>query len=145
MKTVRAFTGALLLLGIMSGWAVTQSQTTQMPANGGRNYDPKNEATITGAVQEVLQQAGRRGWNSTHLVVKTDQETVLVHLGPSSYLDRQGMKLATGDTITVVGSRTTIDGKPVLIAREITSGGKTVVLRDAQGIPNWSRGRGAQN
>jgi hypothetical protein len=32
-------------------------------------------------------------------------------------------------------------GKEVVFAREITKDGKTLVLRNAQGVPEWSGGR----
>ena len=33
------------------------------------------------------------------------------------------------------------EGSEAIIAREVKKGGETLVLRDAQGIPQWSRGR----
>jgi hypothetical protein len=34
-----------------------------------------------------------------------------------------------------------IEGADALIAREVKKGGKTLTLRDAQGVPAWSGGR----
>lgn len=144
MKALRTLAVAVFLLATMSGFILAQAPANGIQGNSARNYDPTTEATLTGTVQQVLQQAGKRGWNGTHLLVKTDQEIVSVHLGPSSYLQKQGLSFEIGDAVSVVGSRTMVGGKPVLVAREITSGSKTVVLRDAQGVPNWSRGRAAQ-
>jgi hypothetical protein len=69
-------------------------------------------------------------------------EKLPVHLGPSFFVDQQGLKLAKGDRIAVKGSRITLDGAPALIAQEITRGNETMVLRDASGSPVWSGGRG---
>jgi hypothetical protein len=48
---------------------------------------------------------------------------------------------AKGDALSVVGSKITMDGKQVVIAREITKGDQVLTLRDPQGLPLWS-GRG---
>jgi hypothetical protein len=48
---------------------------------------------------------------------------------------------AKGDPIEIIGSNVKIDGADVVIAREIIKGGKTLTLRNAQGVPVWSKGR----
>jgi hypothetical protein len=111
------------------------------PGKGMRNYDPKTEVTVQGAIEDVQQQSGKTGWSGTHLMLKTDGATLDVHVGPSSYIAKKQFTFAKGDTIEVVGSKVTISGKEVLLAREITKDGKTLVLRNAEGIPEWSGGR----
>jgi hypothetical protein len=111
------------------------------PGRGMPNYDPKTETTVQGTVEDVQQQAGRHGWMGTHLVLKTGVETLEVHVGPSNYIQQKDFSFAKGDSLSIVGSRVTIDGKPALIAREITKEGKTLALRNASGVPLWSRGR----
>lgn len=108
---------------------------------GMRNYDLKTETTIKGTVEEVQQQTGRRGWSGIHLLVKTDAGTITVHVGPSSYVADKQFSFAKGDAVEIVGSKVTMAGSDALIAREITKDGKTLVLRNAQGIPEWSGGR----
>ena len=69
-------------------------------------------------------------------------ETLGVHVGPKFYLDEQKITIAKGDALEILGSRVTIDAKPVLIARQIKKGNATWTLRDASGRPLWSvRGR----
>ena len=104
-------------------------------------YDPKTEVTVKGTIEDVQQQTGKRGWSGTHLVLKTDAATLDVHVGPSSYIAQQKFTFAKGDVIEVVGSKVTIADKEALLAREITKDGKTLVLRNAQGVPQWSRGQ----
>lgn len=104
-----------------------------------RNYDPKTVETVQGKVLSVeeTQQRGR----GVHLTLQTDKETIAVHLGPSWYIDKQSSKIETNDTITVTGSRVTINGKPTIIAAQVTKGDDVLKLRDDKGIPAWSRGR----
>ena len=80
-----------------------------------------------------------------HLILKTDTATFDVHLGPSSYIAQQKFTFAKGDTIEVVGSKVMIADKEALLAREITKDRKTLVLRNAQGVPQWSRGQHRSN
>ena len=106
-----------------------------------RIYNPDTETTVKGKVEQVKQITGRRGWNGTHLVLKTDAETMDVHVGPSSYLVKQGFSFAEGDQVEVVGSRVKMGESEAVIAREINKDGKRLVLRDAQGVPAWAGGR----
>lgn len=107
---------------------------------GMRNYDPQTEVKIKGTVEEVQQQAGRNGQMGTHLTLRTDAGQLLVHVGPSAYIADKQFSFAQGDEIEVLGSKVSITGKETLIAREITKQGKTLILRNAQGIPEWAGG-----
>jgi len=106
---------------------------------GQRNYDPASEVTISGTVADVVQisHQGRRG-SGTHLKLTTDAGVVAVHVGPARYLEAQKFSVAKGDQVTVTGSKI----KNAVIAREIRKGDSSITLRDAQGVPKWSRGRG---
>ena len=104
-------------------------------------YDPKSEVSMSGTVDRITQQSGHRGWQGTHLFVKTDNGVIEVHVGPTDYIASQQFSFATGDVIEVTGSKVKMQDKDVLLAREIKKEGKTLVLRNAQGVPNWSRGR----
>jgi hypothetical protein len=107
----------------------------------GLMYNPATETTIKGAVEEVKSVSGRRGWHGTHLMLKTGDKTIDVHLGPESFLKGKGFSLAKGDQVEVVGSTVNLRGGEAVIAREVRKGGETLVLRDEKGIPQWSRSR----
>ena len=103
-----------------------------------RNYDPKTVETVQGKVLSV-EKTQQRG-HGVHLMLQTDKETIAVHLGPSWYIDKQTPKIETNDTITVTGSRVTVDGKPAIIAAQVKKGNEILKLRDENGIPVWRRG-----
>jgi hypothetical protein len=136
MKEKNRVVVAVLVLSVflLAAWAQGG------PGLGRRNYDPKTEVTVKGTIEEVQQQEGRRGWTGTHLLLKTDSGTLAVHVGPSAYIAKQQFSFAKGDAIEVLGSKVTMAGKDTLLAREITKDGKTLVLRNAQGIPEWAGG-----
>ncbi len=73
-----------------------------------------------------------------HMNVKTDKETVSVHLGPSWYLENQDLKIEPKDKVEVKGSRITFEGKPAIIADEVRKGDEVLKLRDDAGFPVWS-------
>ena len=67
-------------------------------------------------------------------------EYITVHLGPSSFMEHQEIKLAEKDEIEVEGSLTPWrSGTKILVAAEITKDGKTIKLRDENGVPVWTK------
>ena len=85
-------------------------------------YDPKTVETINGEVISVDRITPNKGMaGGFHMNVKTDKETVSVHLGPSWYMENQDVKLEPKDKVEVKGSRITFGGKPAIIASVVTS------------------------
>ena len=100
-------------------------------------YDASTEITITGTVQDVLHpQMGRM--EGTHLLLKTETETIEVHVGPSNFVSGKGFTFAKGDSVQVLGSKVTVGGNPAVLAREVTKDSKTLTLRDKTGRPLWA-------
>lgn len=104
-----------------------------------RMYDPKSMETIRGEVVSVETFTPVSGMSGgVHMMVKTDKETVSVHLGPEWYLENQDIKLEPKDTVEIKGSRITFGGKPAIVAAEVKKDGDVLKLRDANGYPVWS-------
>ncbi|HOJ43509.1 MAG TPA: hypothetical protein PLW88_06280 [Syntrophorhabdaceae bacterium] len=104
-----------------------------------RMYDPAKAETISGTVEAVTQVTPMKGmYPAVAVTLKTDKETISVHLGPEWYISRLDTKVEKGDKIEVKGARTTFFGKPAIISAEVKKGDTTLVLRDAQGVPVWS-------
>lgn len=104
-----------------------------------RLYNAKTVETLSGRVEKVeLFTPGKGMSQGVHILVKTDKESIPVHLGPSWYIDRQGVKLEPGDKVQVTGSRVTYKDKPAIIASEVKKGEQTLKLRDVSGVPVWS-------
>ncbi len=106
-----------------------------------RIYNPSTVKTVSGTVTAVDQIASGRGrFYGIHIMLKTGNEVLSIHLGPAGYLEQQGMNIQKGDTITVTGSQVTVQGEPAIIAAEVRNGSRTVRLRDNIGKPLWSLG-----
>jgi uncharacterized secreted protein with C-terminal beta-propeller domain len=105
----------------------------------GKMYNPKTVETISGEVVSVDKITPMRGMSyGIHMTVKTDKETVSVHLGPAWYIENQDIKIEPKDKIEVKGSRITFQGKPAIIAAEVKKGDEILKLRDENGFPYWS-------
>ena len=107
------------------------------------DYDAKTVETIGGKVLSIEKTtlAKRRGYWVDGML-QTDQGTIPVQLGPLWYIRGQTPRIEANDTITVTGSRVTMDGRPAIIAADVTKGNELLKLRDNNGISVWPR-RGA--
>lgn len=104
-----------------------------------RTYNPATVETLSGTVEVVDTVTPMKGMHSgVHIMLKTDKETVSIHLGPEWYIERLDTKIEKGDKIEVKGSRVTFANNPALIAAEVKKGDSTLVLRDGSGIPAWA-------
>jgi hypothetical protein len=122
-------TVSVLLLTVSAGLAQKTKDT-------GPKYDVANEVKIKGVIEEIREVPGN--FEGTHLVVKTDTGTVLVHVAPGAFLKEIDTSFAKGDQVQVVGSKAPNATEPEILAREITVGTNTVTLRDEKGIPVWA-------
>ena len=150
MKKLVALGALALVVGVLSGsdgWAQGGMRWRGSGGWGpggpyGRMYDPKTVETVKGEVTSVATMTPMKGMGGgVHLVLKTETETLSVHLGPSWFVENQDFKLAAKDVVEVKGSRVTMGGKPALIAAEVKKGDETLTLRDDSGIPVWAASR----
>lgn len=136
--------------------ALTSFVVAQMGAGRGRMmrgpiYNTATEATVLGTVDDVQQITGQAtgpagagwarcpgGWTGTHVLLKIETGTVVVHVGPSAYLASKNFTIAKGDSLKVLGSKMQYNGADFLIAKEITKGDQVLTLRDANGFPLWA-------
>lgn len=102
-------------------------------------YKPDTAETLSGEVLSVEKVSPRNGmFYGVHLMVKTGEKTVSVHLGPGWYMEDQGILFEPKDKVEISGSKVTFDGEEAIIATEVKKGDKTLKLRDKNGIPYWS-------
>jgi hypothetical protein len=125
-------------------WQDNSGWDSSNQSSSGRIYNPATVETVDGTVVTVdnITQGGGMFYG-IHLVVRTQNEDLSVHLGPAWYLDDKGVQFAPNDIVTVTGSRVTLDGQPALIASEVKKGDAVVKLRDQNGFPLWSGRRGS--
>jgi hypothetical protein len=149
MKKIWTLTAVLSILGFLLA-----AESFAQPAKGmkwegsggwgigtqyGRLYNPKTVESINGEVVSVDTITPLQGMSSgVHLIVKTDKESISVHLGPAWYVQRQDIKIAPGDKVEITGSRITFQGKAAILAADVKKGDEMLKLRDENGYPVWS-------
>ncbi|UTV29702.1 hypothetical protein [Photobacterium atrarenae] len=95
-------------------------------------YDNQTMAEISGEVVSVDKiNMMHQMHQGVHLTVKTDEDTVSVHLGPAWYLENQDVKFMPGDKVSIKRSRITFDEAPTLIASEVRKGNQILIFRDS--------------
>jgi hypothetical protein len=140
---------ALFAIVFMIGFAHEVSAQRGMDWKGGggwgpdthyhRMYNPDTVENITGEVAAIDMITPMKGMGyGVHMIVKTDQETISVHLGPSWYIENQDVQIELGDQIEVKGSRILFDDSPAIIAAEVKKEDEILMLRDENGFPVWS-------
>lgn len=124
--------GMMMPKGGGGGWCSMETPYSSM-------YNPQTVETISGEVVAVDKIMPQKGMSyGVQLMVKTDKETIPVHLGPAWYIENQSIKIAPKDKVEVKGSRITFAGKPAIIASEIKKGDDVLTLRDTNGFPVWN-------
>jgi hypothetical protein len=102
-------------------------------------YNVNTVETAKGDIVKIERVMPMKGMShGVHLIVKTANGTLDVHLGPEWYVENQDVRLMVGDKIVIKGSRITLQGKPVIIAAEVKKGDETLKLRDERGFPMWA-------
>jgi len=118
------------------GWGASDSYN--------RMYNPKTVETLTGEVVSMDKfTPNKRMSYGVHFTLKTEKETIPVHLGPIWYVEKQAVVITAGDKVGVTGSRIMYQDKPAIIAAEVKKGDQVLKLRNAAGIPAWA-GQGRQ-
>jgi hypothetical protein len=147
MKTLIMVVATTTMLSLVFGTEALAQRGPMWKGGGGwgpgtpygRMYNPQTVETISGEVVSVDKITPTKGMaHGVHATVKTDKDTISVHLGPGWYIENQDVKIALKDKIEVKGSRITFDSKPAIIAAEVKKGDDVLVLRDASGFPVWS-------
>ena len=65
-------------------------------------------------------------------------QTTRVHVGPEWYMEPQHVEMQENTRVQITGASAEVEGRRVLIAREVQFDGYILTLRDTQGVPLWS-------
>ena len=117
----------LLILGV--------SFHRPVSAQGAALYNAADEVVVRGFVKEVQEFdcPVSEGELASHLMLKTADGVLQVHLAPVRIMAGQKLSFAPGDQLEVVGSKIRLNGENGVIAREITRGNESFIFRDREG------------
>jgi hypothetical protein len=123
-----------VVFAIMTIPLAAQPATEFHPQHGfGPGYDKAHEITINGSIQKVVAKGPQGTPGGLHLLVVASQGSFDTHLGP--YLTKGVQaELQSGAEVRIVGAIEKIRGKSYLLAREVTVGGRTIVVRNENGF-----------
>jgi hypothetical protein len=107
----------------------------------GSSYDVDSVTTLQGTVKGVTVVSAQRGrLGGTHIALQGEGGVTEVHVGPTWFLEQEGVELSNGDALEVTGSVVDSGDETFLVAREIKKGTKVFRLRDERGFPMWAGG-----
>jgi hypothetical protein len=137
MKLKSLLYGMAFAVVILAVLLLVMGVNFQPPSSvqGAALYNSANEITVAGTVQEVeeFDCPVSEGELGSHLLLKTSDGTVLVHLAPVRIMSGQQLSFASGDQLKVIGAKVRVAGKSGIIAREIVRGNEDLVFRDNAG------------
>jgi hypothetical protein len=121
------------------GMGDTGQMDTGRGSAQGPMYDPSTVDTVDGTLLAMDTVAVSGQENMISMLIKSDQiDSVIIILGPQSFLDEVKFMLNPDDTLQVIGSRMQVDGREFVIAAQIQRGNDVWILRDENGVPMWS-------
>jgi len=129
--------GILFLVVLLPRFAFAEASQASNNRPATVKFDPAAVVTLTGTVLAETRMTHSKGRTIVRLVVKSGDQQVSVHVGPETWVGAQKWSFASGDEVTVKGSKFTFDGNVGVIAQSITRGNQTLVLRDSTGKPAW--------
>jgi hypothetical protein len=96
-------------------------------------YDAAHEITLNGTIQEVVTKRVAGSPVGMHLLVAGPEGVVDAHVGPYLTKDTQEA-LHAGLPVQIVGAVEQLQGKSILLARQLIFGGRTVTVRSENGF-----------
>jgi sporulation protein YlmC with PRC-barrel domain len=111
-------------------------------------FEARNVKTVSGVVSSVIEQTGAEndfGVGVRLMLKRSDVKTpgesdLLVYVGPTAFVKKQGFTFNQNDRLTIKGPEMERDGRRILVAMEIDPGdGRTMLVRKENGLPLWKR------
>jgi hypothetical protein len=125
---------ALLLVLGTSVWAQKLADRPQAASMRSLAYDATQETVIEGTVVSYSAEAATPPIGA-HVILQTANGAIDLHLGGASYLQANNFSLAKGDSVRVVGVKSTTRQGSVFLVRVLQKGGQSLILRTAKGTP----------
>jgi len=133
------------------GFSVSQISDNQidewgLSGNYQRLFNINTIKTVSGEIIKIEPfSPNRLMCNGVHILIRTDERELSVHLGPQWFVDEQTIVLRYGMPVNVKGSMIKFDGTSVMIAIEVVTEEGVIKLRKSDGTPYWSRRLSSKN
>lgn len=106
-------------------------------------YDTATVVDVKATVTAVRVVPKTDPLDGLYLTVKTEIsgafkiDTFEVYVGPADFVKAFEINFAKADKIQVIGSKVNLDGLDIVLAREVSRGQTTIMLRAKSGEPFW--------
>jgi hypothetical protein len=118
-------------------FALILQASAQSPSSVGQGfgaaYEPAHEVAVAGTVDRFVPSAAQGGPAGLHLLISASGKSVDAHLGPF-FSTKNQEALAEGQPVQVVGVKANVNGREVLLARQVIFAGRVVTVRNQRGF-----------
>jgi len=76
-----------------------------------------------------------------YFALRMSGRTLEVQIGPEEFVQHSGFKFKIGEMVTVVGMPLVLNGRDIVLARELTNMTSVFIVRDHDGYPMWDTTR----
>lgn len=139
MRVPESFLRALFIVPILVSGLLLLSNSTGLHSRRAR-FDWRSEFALVGTLQDTtVFPCPLSAGAGTHLVVSTLGGPVIVHLGPSQFINGSKLTISNGEKIEILGWAEKFQGNERLIAREIVWDDHRFIVRLQDGKGMWER------
>lgn len=144
MITVLIVTLALVSLGSAQDQSQTFKRMQRNRVDRLHTFDVAQPVTLDGKILKVENCDLGKGRYSqgVKLVLEAKGKEETVHLGPSAYISNQAWEFSAGQNVKINAYPGTGKSQGMLFAADVNQDGKTLILRDKDGLPQWSGNKG---
>ena len=130
-----------VLTACVAWWStlfVAFAQSAAPPAHLKVKYDETSRVKLSGVVDDIKQHSlgGTCKAPGVFVVVKVNEQTVELQVGPKWFIDQLTWTFTKGDKLEITGWKVDKDGNEVVV-RKISRGEWTLEPRDDSGAANW--------
>lgn len=131
MRSIVRACAVLAISSPMFAWSAQQGSIGATNKSSRPAYNASREVTVTGSVHGISVHS--KAPSGQHLLIATSQGPIDAHLGSFALQGNQPLSLRPGERVSVVGVMTRIDDSQILLARTVSTGTKTFVIRNEHG------------
>jgi len=143
MKILLLIAALVAFFALVTPISLSQDKPPQQKPDGSKysrvKYDRAAEVKVIGTVEEVLDfDCPVTNTEGAHVVLRTADARIMVHIAPVSFLKQFGVVLKKGEKLAVVHALMKDgEGGDTMLAREITSNEVILGVRTPDGKPLW--------
>jgi hypothetical protein len=132
MSMTRALTFVIVLLSCLPAAAQERRQGGPPP------YDLAGEKTVSGTIVGTDTITPPERAPMMFLTVTVDGSRLQIILAPDAWMKKQNFVFKAGEQVEVTGvPGFRLNSEPAMMGRKLTSGGRTLEVRDQEGKPRW--------